>query len=1069
MSEGQLETATILFTDLVGSTAIRSQLGDQAADRLRYQHDTLVTDGVRALEGRIVKSLGDGFMAMFTSASDALHAAVAIQQAFERRNQNSKSGPELHVRVGIAVGDVIVEDGDCHGLPVVQAARLCDRCDAGEIVATSVVTLLAGSRFGVPTNALGALELKGIAAPVDCVRVDWPTIKGSGPDIPLQWFLSSSDGVLCGRSTEMDRLRRAWQRATAGGTAVTLVGGEPGVGKTRLVTELANEVVAGGGVVLAGRVEEGLGGPYQPFVEALLHYVRHMRTDAGAVTLGDSPGEFTRIVPDLGDLVSGLPAPIRADPGTEQFRLASAVTSWVRAVAEEAPTLVVIDDFHWADQQTAVVLRHLCSELGRHARVLVAITFRDTDLAANPDVASVISDLHRLPDVEHLALNGLDKAGVRRLVEAASGTADRVDELTEAIHQHSEGNPFFAIELLRHLGDGADIDRDVSGTQGPGDEFTLRSLPTSVTEVVRRRIGRLGADAAELLRIAAIIGRDFSLATLTAIVGDERDPIALLDDIIRANLVEERGIGRYRFVHRLVAETLLRDISANRRASLHLRVAAAIERQNAAHLEQVLSELAYHYLAAAPAGDLDRTVEIVTRAGRRAAQMLAFADAVELFQRAAQVNPNLPEDERADLMIELARAQSHAGVSYTDATHEAAALARQLDDPHRLAQAALAPEMVVLGLFGQVDTGHTQLLEEAIERGDSLPLEIRARLHAELGLELLFEDTDRKLSEANLALDLARRSGSPETLGRVLALRYPTLWTANTLEERVGVVEDLEAIAAELDDRYLDFLASANGTMAMLENGDIDEARVRLDRAELLADRLGEPRLRWFAAVCRAKEQIITGRLDEAEQTAEHGAALAQRAGRADYMSYRAAQAFCIGFHRRSVAGLADAVDAAVERNPAVPAFRALRVTLNSETGELDAARTELRELAAGGFRFPADFTRVVALCFSAHGARRTEDAVSAHHLYDLLVVHEGRFADAGSTWYGAVDYYLGELAMVTGDLDRAETHLLRAARLHHQVRSGPMISRTEDALDEHRRRRQAPDATRASQPGETT
>lgn len=1057
-----VETATILFTDLVGSTSIRSSVGDESADLLRREHDTLVRDGIHALEGRVVKSLGDGFMAIFSSASDALQAAVAIQQSLERRNRSAGDRPALRVRIGLAAGDVVHEDGDSHGLPVVLAARLCDLAGTDEILATSIVRLLAGSRIDIETHPIGTPELKGIDDAVDCIRVEWPSLKADTTDVPLQWFLSNSSGALCGRTGEMRRLSDAWRRAASGSPSVALISGEPGVGKTRLVTELAGEVVASGGVVLAGRIEEGLGGPYQPFVEALLHYVRYARTEDGEVDLGDSPGEFTRIVPDLGDLVSGLPAPIRADPGTEQFRLAASVTSWVQTVASDAPVLVVVDDFHWAAPQTAVVLRHLCSELHR-SPVLVAITFRDTDLGANPDVARVVADLPRLPDVEYVALRGLDTDELRGLVEATGIAVEQVAPLTAAIHQHSEGNPFFAIELLRHLGDDFAV----------GDASTdlmIRQLPTSVTEVVRRRVDRLGPAATELLTVAAVVGRDFSLSTLTAVVDEDRDAIGLLDTAIRANLAEERGVGQYRFVHRLVADTLLAGISATRRASLHLGVAAAIERENAANLEHVLGELAYHYLAAAPAGDLSRTVEIVSRAGRRAMQMLAFTEAVELFEQALSVDPHMDLGVRADITVEMARAASHAGDSPGDAASEAAALARELGDDHRLARAALAREMAVVGLFGQVDTGHTQLLEEAIGRSAELPLAMQARLHAELALELVFENTDRKLAEANIALDLARRSGSPETLGRVLALRYPTLWTAHTLDERMGMVEDLDAIATELDDRYLDFLASANGTMAMLECGDIDRAVVRLERADLLAERLGEPRLRWFALVCRAKHQIITGQLDEADRSADRGAALARRAGRADYMSYRAAQAFCIGFHRGQVDELVESVDGAVERNPAVPAFRALRVTLNAELGRLGAASDELRDLAAGDFRFPADFTQVVALCFCAHGAARTADVAVAGALYDLLVAHEGRFADAGSTWYGSVDHFLGELATVVGDLERAADHLARAERLHRQVGSAPMISRTDDALDELRRRRHSLDASSAStDPGGTS
>ncbi len=1038
MSDSSVETATIVFTDLVGSTEMRSALGDEMADRLRRVHDVLVTDGITAFDGQVVKSLGDGYMAVFASASDALNAAVAIQQAFSRRNRSAPADPPMHVRVGVAAGDIVREGGDRHGLPVVQAARLCDRCQAGEILTTAIVKLLAGSRFDVETVDLGPVELKGLAGPVETLRVDWPTVAADRGTPPLQSFLSAEQPTeLCGRIDEMATARNAWKRTVAGAASVVLVSGEPGVGKTRLLTELAREASEGGAVVLAGRIEEGLGGPYQPFVEALVHYVRFHAEGSGSPDLGDSPGELTRIVPDLTEIVGPLPPPIRADPGTEQYRLAAAITSWIQAVAARQPVMLVIDDFHWAEPQTAILIRHLCTEL-TSSPVMVAVTYRDTDLSANPAVAGVIADLHRLPRVSAIALKGLDAEALRRLIVSIGVMSASLDALATMIHQHSEGNPFLAGELVRHLDDAA-LDS--------GGVVSMPPLPSTIAEVLRRRVGRLRRETAEMLATAAVIGREFSLERLTAVMGDERDLIELADEALDAKLLEERGVGRYRFVHQLVVESLLQGLSATRRADVHLRVANAIERENAANLDAVLGELAYHYSAAAPRADTGRAVDIIARAGHQAVDQLAFSEAVDYFSRAIEIGGGLEPTIRADLYIALARAQSHAGHDPEPAAGEAAAIARELGDHERLAHAALAKELAVLGLFGQVDTGRTGLLEDAIEHSEDLSLSVRARLHAELALELMFGDTDRKLAEANRALDLAQRSGSPETLGRVLALRYPTLWTARTHDARLHLVEDLEAIATELNDQYLGFLAAANGTLVMLEAGELDAALARLEHAHELAQTLGEPRLRWFASVCRAKAQIIEGRLDEAEATAAEGAALAQRAGRADYMSYRAAQAFCIGFHRQTLHGLEGDVDAAVERNPAVPAFRALRVALNAELGRPDAAHAELQALAATEFEFPPDFTQVVALCFTALGAAASGDAENAEALSALLRPHSGRYADAGSTWYGAVDHYLGALAAVSGDRVGAVDHYRSALRLHHRVRSGPMIARTEAAL----------------------
>ena len=1037
----RVETATVVFTDLVGSTALLSEIGDERGAVLRRLHDTLTTDAVAACAGRIVKSLGDGFMSVFDSASDAIHAATAIQQAFDRHNRNARGEPEMHIRVGIAVGDVTFEDDDYHGMPVVQAARLCAKCEADEILAAMAVKWLAGSRVTNTFVDLGPVELKGITQPTECVRIEWPReAVTAAPGIPLQGFLEGgSTGVLRGRSAEVAMLSSMWAAVKEGNPQIALLSGEPGIGKTRLVTELARRVAAGGGIVLAGRVEEGLGGPYQPFVEAILHYVRQ---PAGGAPrhLGDGAGELTRVVPDLEQLVGPLPPPVKADAGTEQYRLAEAIAAFIHAVSESAPVLFVVDDFHWCAPQTALLLRHLCANL-QQSKVMVAVTYRDTDLHNNPSASGVVADLFRLPEMQLLDVTGIDSVAVRELIDDV-GLDDQYDrnQLADQIQQEADGNPFFVSELIRHVGEGhtpaADAARRFSADPP--------ALPTSVTEVVRRRLNRLSPATIEMLSLAAIAGREFTLKLLGLILGDQFTVLDSADEAMHAKLLEERGVGRYRFVHQLVAETLVADLSATRRATLHLRLATATERDNASDIEDVVGELAHHYALAVPFGDLSHTVDVIERAGHKAMRQLAFAEAADYFRRALELATDREASTRIDLLIALTRAQSHAGRPDREALLQAVTLARAAGDDRRFAEAALAEDVAVLGVFGSVDTGRTAILEEAIERADDLPVSLQAQLHADLALELVFADNvERKLRTANRALELARQSQSPETLARVLALRYPTLWTARTLDDRVKIVEELIALSDQLDDSSLAFLAAANGALVMLEAGDVHEADRRLVNAEQLAQRLGEPRLRWFATICRAKRQIIVGDLAGAAVLADQAADLGAIAGRADAPNYHTAQRFCIGFHRGSLDGLQSAVDQAFERSGGAPSFRAMRVALRSEIGDLEGAKGELDRLAAAGFAFAAQFTQVVALCFSSLGAVACGDLDVAATLYERLLPHRGRYADAGSTWYGSVDHYLGGLAHLLGRDGDAHEHYQSAQGLHARVGSEPMVSRT--------------------------
>lgn len=263
-------TATVLFTDLVGSTELRGRLGEEAADELRCKHDQLLAQAVEANSGRVVKGLGDGIMATFAGASDAVTAAVAIQQAIDGLNRSAKTAVPLEVRVGLSAGDVAFEDDDVHGLPVIEASRLCGAAVGGEILASEIVPWLGGAQGAPALTPVGSLELKGLTAPVPAVRIEM----GTGP------------GVDHAHADPADRhrpdLRGSRRRARTAGPAVEGGGGGRAAGRpcgeragrwqNSLAARIAQSAYVEGAVVLAGRCDEDLGVPYQPFVEALQHY-----------------------------------------------------------------------------------------------------------------------------------------------------------------------------------------------------------------------------------------------------------------------------------------------------------------------------------------------------------------------------------------------------------------------------------------------------------------------------------------------------------------------------------------------------------------------------------------------------------------------------------------------------------------------------------------------------------------------------------------------------------------------------------------------------------------------------
>ena len=726
-------TAIVLFTDLVGSTELRSRLGEDAADELRRDHDRLTAGAIEANRGRLVKHLGDGMMATFAGASDALAAAVAIQQALDRHNRSGSGEAPLEVRIGISAGDVTFEAEDCFGTPVIEAARLCAAAGGGRILVTEIVRALAGTAGGHQLVSVGALKLKGLPAPVAACEVTWVPL--GGPLLPMPALLTRAGRIFVGRDDELERLGQRWKEATAGERRLALLAGEPGIGKTRLAIELAGAVRDSGGVVLAGRCDEDLGVPYQPFVEALRHYA----FNAAERRLGRYGGDLTRLVPELADLVGGLPEPLRSDPETERYRLFDALVGWLSDVGSVAPVLLVLDDLHWAAKPTLLLLRHVLRS-AEPLRLLVVGTYRDSEVGRGHPLSDLLAELRRDGEVERLAVSGLDAAGVTAFIESAAGhSLDDEDgqELPRLVWRETEGHPFFVAEVLRHLSESRAIEQQDGRWVLRTDLGELR-IPEGVRDVVGRRLSLLAESTNRLLAIAAVVGLEFDPAVVEQAGGvGEDELLAALEDATGARLLVEVPGPRYRFSHALVRATLYDELTGARRVALHRRVAQAIESVHGRALDDHLPALAHHWArASAPAADTERAIDYATRAGDRALTQLAPDEAVVYYRQALELLDvaDPAGGQRLRLLIALGEAQRQAG----DAAHRetllaACSLAVERGDTGALARAALANTRAIFSsTVGEVDDDRVASLEAALQstRDDAT----RARLLAALGL-----------------------------------------------------------------------------------------------------------------------------------------------------------------------------------------------------------------------------------------------------------------------------------------------------------------------------------------------
>jgi class 3 adenylate cyclase len=1035
-------TAIVLFTDLVGSTELRSRLGEDAAEALRHQHDALVADAVKVSRGTVVKNLGDGIMATFAGASDAVRAAVAIQQAIGRHNRSG--GAELEVRIGVSAGDVVFEEGDCFGTPVIEAARLCSAAQGGQILASELVRGLAhaGEETFTP---LGSLGLKGLAKPLPTVQVDWEPLPQSS--VPLPTFLTDIGRIFVGRDGELDRLGQLWKEAAAGELRVAFLAGEPGIGKTRLAAELATRVHDEGATVLAGRCDEDLGVPYQPFVEALRHFMDH--APSLSERLGRYGGELARLVPELEERVPDLSPPLRSDPEMERYRLFDAVAAWLAAASAEQPLLLVLDDLQWAAKPTLMLLRHVVTAAGG-GRVLVLGTYRDTELTHDHPLLEVVPDLRRHGGVERVSLSGLDDVGVTAFVEQASGRA--LDEaglaLARAVYEETEGNPFFVREVLRHLAETGAVERREGSwtTSLPVDEL---GIPEGVRDVVGRRLARMSEDTNRALRVAAVVGPEFELGVVQA-AGEfgENTLLSAIEEAADARVITEVSATRFRFAHALVRASLYESLTTARQVALHRRTAEAIEAIHEAALDDYVPALAHHWAkASTPVTDTTRAVEYARRAGDRALAQLAHDEAARYYASGLDLldagGADPADPRRVELLIGRGEAQRRAGdPAYRETLLEAARLARQLDDASALARAALANTLghMWTGVL-QVDNDRVDALEAAIVAVGEGDPPVRARLLATLGLELAWQpDHHYRFRLSEEALRIARSFDDPQPLANVLLARDYTITSPENPLERFGSTTELLSIADRVGDPVLASRALSLRFKAAMELTDVAEAERCVARNRALVADLGQPMLTWASLHHQATLRVLHCDVDADEAILLAGDVAPPPQG---------LWALANSIPRRTAQGrareLEDALRLFVERTQSF-FFKSIYGFVLVEGGEIEGATRLFDEFAAQEFAHP--FHNAAWLQFETNCAyigSRLGRADCVPQLRPKLEPFADQLVVSGFAGYvgGSVAIYLGMLATTIGDWSDAEARFAAAAATHERIGAPIWLART--------------------------
>ena len=860
--------------------------------------------------------------------------------------------------------------------------------------------------------------------------------------------------VFVDRQEEREALAGALGQVAASGRRTAFVTGEPGIGKTRLVSEFASEAHTAGTLVLAGRCDEGMDLPYQPFVEALDHLVNGAPVEllrAHVARYGDS---LARLVPDLAVRVTEATAVMPRASESERYVLFRAIEGLLAEAAATGPILLVLEDLHWAELPTVELLRRLLSS-PRRSPLMLLCTCRLKELPEDHPVRDLLADVHRERDTLRIDLEGLSAGDVSELVRGVTddrvGTAD--DRLVTALETTTDGNPFFITELVRNLveaGDLANEDGQWQLSPGVGPDA---HLPLSITETFAKRLRRMSDAVQHCLPVAALVGEEFDF-DLVSEVADCDAPADAVDEAVKgAVLIEVPGPParfRFRFAHALMQRYLYGELGAGRRTELHRRVALAMEARRPEGVWPI-AELATHWCAAGDA-DIGRALRYAVLAGDEALAKLAPDDARRWYQTSLELlrrQREPQESELCDLLIRRGEAERQAGDrGFRETLLEAAGLAQEIGDERALVRAALANTRGMQSETGVVDDERIETFDAALRvLGDEDSTE-RAELLAMQAAELMYSpEWDRKVRLSDEALAISRGLDDPEALSTVLNMRFVTLLAPDTCGQRSANAVEAVAAAEQLTNPLARFFAYHWAGYACVESGNIGRARSWMVREREIAEQFRQPITLWLTRADEANMAIIAGQLDLAGQLA----ATALEVGRhsePDALPCFAAQQTAIAFEAGRLGELVPLLEETVRENPGVPGFLATLALAHAEGHRTDEAQSILDQAAASNFaELPWDVTWLPVVCIYSYISATLRQLSASETLYALLEPWAAQIAFPAFGVWGPVSLYLGSLALVLGDLGNAERHLSAALRAATDAEAPLWQARATDQL----------------------
>ena len=849
-----------------------------------------------------------------------------------------------------------------------------------------------------------------------------------------------------GRRRELSLLLRALPIDPKPAGQFVVLSGEAGIGKTRILSEVADIAIDHGVKVLWSQLSEDPAvPPYFSWRMALRSYLHQANSDQLIADAGSGASEIATIVPELADALDVEPKHDESGSPAARFQLFDSVARFLQRASGRSPLLLLFDNLLAADRSSLALLEYFSFQIaGSPIAVICAI--RDSDLTRKHPMRNALSTLSRSAGFSHIRLEGLPEEEVAELLQQHVGCRLPRTFIDE-VQKRGDGNPLFVAEVAAMLLKRKPDEWAVSG----GFNF---AVPDSLRSVIADRIEDLPERTTVLLRIASVLGRSFELIDLAGLarrsIGSVQRALSAAEEF---GIVSSDGRGEYSFTHAMFREVLYAESATIQRVALHRRAGELIEKRYGDQLREHLAALAYHFFEAAQSDQQQKAISYCVQAGDSASKQRAYSEAIGSFERALQVVEYLADDNdelRFELLHKIGLAQYQAAElnRSIEVLLKACVLAYRRNWWNQLAEVLFLFQLVCQE-SGYHHVSSVPLHEEVL---NNLPADDQAcRAKTLVSLSRAYRsvgDPELAASTYERGLKLARTTGDKHLI--LVCLRKGA-WSVGRLPERIeeglSVSREALSLATELNQREARLDALVDTAFQLSDVGAIAELEMTLSELRRLVTREQQMHFNNLVTGFQTSIAILRGDWKRAVQGAREGLRHLPLQGVNGLRGRFGFQMFAI--HRaqgllKSVHELADQI---ISEGFNQKFWLPGQILLHCELGQLPEARRAIRDLGDLS-RLPRDDLFLVSLIFLADAVVAVRDKDRCRVIYELLCPYKGLNATLpGTLMLGTVSGYLGSLAAANGDLVEARS-LFEESLIHNEsMNARPALVRSKVEL----------------------